>query len=372
MKRNTKWMGLMLSMALLMSTSACSDAPAAEETTVTTVEETTTVETTEVTTSEEVIETTEELIETEIEVVDDRDTKANEWFTLLKNKASELHGSDDSMLFGFVDVYTTDTLFKLITYTTDEGYKYYCVEDDEVTEVENNSQDFGLDEYGPESFLMPYEEFMDFPGFVDFTGISFIDRDAFDMAVYNNELSDGYYSGTLYGFSKDCTYAYMCVGRMADVNLSAEECLALEEGDVVKVNGESMNVSYVEQDFDYAGQTRIALGDIDEGGKFIIIDSDDEGNISKFIVLNMWGHTDGEDYHFVKVPVSMDAKLIVDDSVIATGDLQEYLSGNASTDDSYAEYTDGGFTFYVGTHVGMGGNPFLVENGNIASLEFYT
>ena len=68
-----------------------------------------------------------------------------------------------------------------------------------------------------------------------------------------------------------------------------------------------MEVTAVDYDLSYEGQTRIALGDIDNGGMFITIDTDDDGNVSNFLVLSAFGYTASEDPHLVKVPVSAEA-----------------------------------------------------------------
>lgn len=376
MKRNTKWMSLVLSVALLLSATACSqkESPAETEKSDATVEETEVVDTTEETTEEtteatetEVEETEAEETEPEVEV-DDRAARANEWYTMLRAKATELHEADSSMVFGFVDVYSNDTaVFKLATYSDSEGLKFYAVTDGEVQEavymgsIEEDTK--------PSDFLMPYEQFMDFPGFYDFT---FVGRDsgAFDMSSYEKTLADGYYSGQIFGFSKDCTYAYMKVGHMPKVNLSAEECLNLNVGDTVKLDGVSMEVSGVDYDLNYEGQTRITLGDIDNGGMFITIDTDDDGNVSNFLVLSAFGYTAIEDPHLVKVPVSAEAIIEIDDSLIAPSEVQKYLSDNAVTSLLYAEYSEGGFAFYTGVYTGLDLRPLKIENGEITYIAF--
>lgn len=383
MKRNTRWMSMALSLALLFTMTACDQKESPAETkktdaTAETTVETTTEATTAATEETELEETESEETETteDEEVVDITETtegasraeKTNEWFTLLRAKAEELHGNNDSMFFGYVNVYTVDETFVLITYSEADGYKYYDVKDGEVEEIEYSFHDFDIENAKAEDFLMPYEQFMDFPGFINFTNINFKTPDALDMSIYEKTLKDGLYAGDLYGFSKDCSYAYLNIGRMPDVNLSAEECLNLNVGDTVKLDDVSFEVTDVVKDLEYPGQTRITLGDSDNGGKFIAIDTYDDGTVARFTVLNMWGYPDSENVHLVKVPVAENAIIEFGDALYASFDLQAGLSENAATDDSYNEYTDGGFAFYVGLNVGLGYNQVSVVNGEIAFI----
>ena len=77
------------------------------------------------------------------------------------------------------------------------------------------------------------------------------------MSAYEKTLKDGKYVGDLYGFSKDCSYAYLNIGRMPDVSISEEECLNLEVGDTVKLDDVSFEVTDVVKDLEYPGQIKV-------------------------------------------------------------------------------------------------------------------
>ena len=143
--------------------------------------------------------------------------RLRESFTQLRNYATELYEEDefgDWLLFGY-GKYTElpEEVFEeyvLYVYDPYDGLKGYRYVDGVIEELDDDFFDYldkrALAVYGapwnPEDSLLPYDIFIEFPGFYDFRHWKY------SLSMYDQIWPDGDYSGIRVGFSEDMKYAY--------------------------------------------------------------------------------------------------------------------------------------------------------------------
>lgn len=304
----------------------------------------------------------------------------NAAYSLLMAKAAEVNAAnpDKNYLYGFCDVYTVATSCKLIIYDVDTqefiAYEYEngTVEDSSAAGVRDIY--FFDNAVEPENQLMPYEVFSELPGVMTISSFY-----QFDASAYGTKLSDNNYAGEFYGFSADMNYAFAALGGPYEFNYTADELLALNVGDMVNVGGENIEVTSIDYDVDLWGGYRIALGDGDNGGYYVIVRFDQDDNPVDVTLLNMWGDPLVGESIFNKIPVADDVEIIVYDfqteqaTSLTKDTIVPYLLENdcGPDGDGFYQYEEGGCFNSFGTPLGRMNDLAVIENGEITSMTFY-
>lgn len=300
-------------------------------------------------------------------------------FSLLMEKAAELNGEDDdnSMLYGFYNGFLDNANWKMVVYDKSTGeYESYQVKDDEVQNVNMSFANLDTLELNPETWLMPYEQFSDFPGFVNFELYATYST-RFDVNTYEAGLADDEYAGTVYGFSSDLDYVYMNVASAPQFDYTVDELVNLEVGDVVNVGGRSYEVTSKNFDLETWNGYRLGLGDIDNDGCLVNIPVDEDGNPVGYNLLDIYGSRLVENYKYVKVPVAEDAEFIFfsfdtnQETSITRDTLADFFADRGNLIYGMGIYTDGGYAFDTGLTVGYYNLPVVIENGEVTDIAFY-
>lgn len=375
-KKNIKWMSLGLSAVMIMSMTACNVEKEIEVTSeVSTISETESEVETEAekeTESAETTAATEATEATTAEVQSDATVKAgvdeldDECFSLLKAKAKELNDGDSSLLYGFTNVYDNGNhgTQNLCVYDETNGYRAFKVDNGVVVEttwIPGSSFD---SETEPESWLMDYESFAEYPVFDNF---EFFTGGCVDISRLDDALTDGSYVGELYAISGDGKYVYALLGKTPTFDLSVDEIYSLTRGSMLQIDDEMLELNRIDSDESFEG-IRYWFGDPDDYEVCVEIYVDEDGKPTDYKVFDMFGNPLGLDYHLVKIAIADDAVINITDNgkvseTVAAGDLEDYLA-----DTSYVKYTDGGYCRETITFVGMDGNFITVENGKITNI----
>ena len=296
-----------------------------------------TKDTTEDTTTEEVVTTTTEteITESSSDTEIPEETEENEYikepfynnyagdesefseiYSEFREYATALHEEDDSLLFGYGYNTAGEIIWENVLLTYDgTTVRAYRDNDGKVEEVEQEYYGYNEDEWKPETFLMPYDVFMDFPcldSFPEFNDGGMNPSRTMDANTIFDPLEDGEYGGWYYAFSSDMKYIYCSVGIATTINKTPEECLNLKEGDEVKIGDETLEVTSVydgSEDIFSQGNFTAVLGNSDEGGYFVVVHTDDTGAAEKAAVFSCFGNPSYSTMNLKKVPIADDAQL---------------------------------------------------------------
>ena len=358
--------------------------PTETESEVTTTGETTETSETEVTAetsaTTETSETDEETeaSETSEETFAETFGEFSSLYTVYRDYATDLHNASDADLrFGYGRNALTGNNWEYVLFVYDpaDGLHALHEADGEMEETEQSYWGYDTENWEPQTFLMSYDHFIDFPCIEDFDFMEGYDSDS-----YLSPVEDGEYCGQLYAFSGDLQYAYCSLGRAFTVDLTPEQALGLNEGDTVRVEGASYEVTSV---FDEEqGVIRYALGDIDAGGYFLHVSVNDEGVAESCSVFDCFGNPAYAPGRLVKMPVAGDCEITADlhrstssETVQITGEeFAEYMPQWDARSGSIDHYEDGGYGLwsYLGLNIGENGMPeyVTVSDGQITALRF--
>ncbi|MBO7452816.1 MAG: hypothetical protein J6U54_20995 [Clostridiales bacterium] len=354
-----------------------------------------TKDTTEDTTTEEVVTTTTEteITESSSDTEIPEETEENEYikepfynnyagdesefseiYSEFREYATALHEEDDSLLFGYGYNTAGEIIWENVLLTYDgTTVRAYRDNDGKVEEVEQEYYGYNEDEWKPETFLMPYDVFMDFPcldSFPEFNDGGMNPSRTMDANTIFDPLEDGEYGGWYYAFSSDMKYIYCSVGIATTINKTPEECLNLKEGDEVKIGDETLEVTSVydgSEDIFSQGNFTAVLGNIDEGGYFVVVHTDDTGAAEKAAVFSCFGNPSYSTMNLKKVPIADDAQLKISvyldpyslggESSIETikgSELKEYVSDWLERSSGAVVYEDGGIGINGSATLGFG------------------
>ena len=371
-----------------------------------------TKDTTEDTTTEEIIESTEETEITEsssdTEIPEETEeykyikapfydnyvgdeSKFSDIYSEFREYATALHEEDDSLLFGYGHNTAGELMWENVLLTYDgTTVRAYRDNDGKVEEVEQEYYGYDVENWKPEKFLMPYDVFMDFPSLDNFAFFDDEVMTTMDANTIFDPLEDGEYGGWYYAFSSDMKYIYCSVGIATKIDKTPEECLNLKVGDKVKLDGETIEVTAVMDDTEEmfsAGKFTAILGDIDAGGYFIVVHTDDTGAADKVAILGCFADPSYSMMTLKKVPIADDADIKVSvyldpysaegESSIETikgSELKEYVSDWLERSSEAVVYEDGGIGINGSKILGFGfteegmPDPVIIKDGEIVYM----
>ncbi len=405
--KNKKLIAAFLSVSMLVALGGCSkseskkpDETEESETTETTAEETETTETEKTKESSKETEKTEEPEDAEEPEESTKDTyyggyvgKESEFskiYTEFRDFATKLNESNADLLYGFGSNSASDNMYDmqweyvLLVYDGNEVMAYHDI-DGNIEQVEQEYYGYSEEEWKPEDFLFEYEDFMEYPFLDDFP--DFVDgytNEKVDPKTIDDVLPDGGYGGHVKGFSADMKYIYAQIGPERTINKTMEECINLKVGDKVKLDGEEMEVTNVENrgedDSAWFDGYVVTLGEIDYGGYFIFINVDENGDPTEMSIFDAFGNPTFSYYKLCKVPIAEDAEIkfevymngeYKEDKTIKGSELPDDLSKWADICPSLTSFDDGGLKVNGYTQIGYDitedgmSDPARIENGEL-------
>lgn len=386
---NKKWMSLILSVALMLSVTACADNGNSENKDKSEV----TTEATETTT--EKIVPVEKVVEIEIDISKSTEEAGSEEaelgetisedllynvlmnrdLDLLRAKATEVYEQNPDALFG----YSTRGGFygwtnSLIVLSGD-SFTIYEYDDEAGAVIEDSESTI------ESGFMLPYDVFMEFPCIFNSYYIPNDSQYTYSTSTVDDVLADGKYFGMFIGFSENCDYVYATLGRVPNLNLSAQECIELGAGDEVVIDGQSYNVLLNEPIENNCNLITLEdpnqPGDTDAPGCLRInITTNGRGVVCECRVMDSWGYTIYDsDPIFVRVPISDSATINLLDydkeelvTDMSKTEVEDFLNSLLDGDERAVIYDNGGISFKSYTYVGIDCENWTVQDGQIVDM----
>ena len=317
------------------------------------------------------------------------ESRFSELYDEFRSFATALNSENPDNLYGIVQNSVGGDMNWEYAFLVYDGtnVKAYHEEGEDLAETELSFYGYGDEGMKPESFLLPYDKFMEIPFLVDFSFLSEYGgslKDT-DMDVI---LPDGGYCGNVFGFSSDMKYLYSRFGQVLKPDLTPEECLNLKVGDKVKLNGEEYEVTRAEIQEDYKpfpGNYVLDLGDTDNGGYFLAVKLDDNGQAECYSVYTCFGYTAYDMGKLARIEIADDADIELyvfngytdfEQIHIKGSELKEKCDFWLTVSPDAVVYENGGIglnsAFYMGMNVDESGQalPVQIKDGKIVYMNF--